>query len=97
MVSSNSETLYQIQSFFYGWSVSVLCFLHSQRTSLPGSGGKESEAHKDNVKPSATCAGTFPFISLTCLRQLVVFLLLPTSSGLAWFFYQQVLAKCQKG
>jgi hypothetical protein len=37
-----------------------------------GSGAKESEAHKDNVKPSATWAGTFSLISLNLLKAVFV-------------------------
>jgi hypothetical protein len=36
-----------------------------------GSGAKESEAHKDSVKPSATWAGTFSLISLNLLMAVV--------------------------
>tara|TARA_R110002049_G_scaffold2962_4_gene23888 strand:- start:8650 stop:8952 length:303 start_codon:yes stop_codon:yes gene_type:complete len=37
-----------------------------------GSGAKESDAQRDNVKPSATWAGTFSLISLNLLRAVVV-------------------------
>ncbi len=47
-------------------------FPSSSTDMATGSGAKESEAHKDNVKPSATCAGTLSLIALNLFMAVVV-------------------------